>query len=77
MTKLTMKEQVLAFDRKKHFTQSCVKVTTNGEISYLTEINEFLVFDETYAYEVCRTSYPLIAVAAHTIYCEQYLEGKL
>lgn len=52
-----------------------VKVTKNGEVSYDLEDREFVVYDETYAYEVGRTPYPMLAWCMLTAYCEHYL-GK-
>lgn len=52
---------------------SCIKVTTNGEISFDAVNKEYIVFEETYAYEVGRTSYPKVAVSMLETYVKNYL----
>jgi hypothetical protein len=49
------------------------KVTEHGEICFDYTTREFVVFDETYAYEVGRTHYPLCAYAMLETYGEEYL----
>ena len=53
---------------------SLVKVTENGEICLDNITREYIVFDETSAYEVGRTHYEKCARAMLEAYCEYYLE---
>ena len=50
-----------------------IKVTKNGEVSWCTIIEQYIVYDETYCFEVARTSYPLVALSALSVYCRTYL----
>ena len=71
---LKMHEDVLAFDRHGYLPEGTLqRVTTNGEISYDVDSQIFVVYDETYAYEVGRTSYPLVALHMLQAYCKHYL----
>ena len=54
---------------------SLVKVTENGEICLDNITREYIVFDETYAYEVGRTYYEKCAIAMLEAYSKYYLEG--
>lgn len=54
---------------------SLVKVTENGEICLDNITREYVVFDETYAYEVGRTYYEKCAIAMLEAYSKYYLEG--
>ena len=49
-------------------------VTKNGEITQDESSKEYTVWDETYAYIVCKTMYEKVAYAAHKTYCEVYLD---
>lgn len=76
--KLKNRELVLAFDCDGVYDSGgnytdFTYVTTNGEISYEVCAEQFVVFDETYTEVVCRTKYPLVALAALEAYCEEYL----
>lgn len=55
---------------------SCVPYTENGEITYNTLTGEYTVWDETYAYIVCKTNYPKVAEAALQAYDEHYLDKQ-
>ncbi|AUR92185.1 coil containing protein [Vibrio phage 1.170.O._10N.261.52.C3] len=77
-------EQVMAFqENKRNFKHNLLtrpnyeKVTTNGEISYDTRTDEYVVYEETYAHEVGRTSYPKVAVNMLETYAEEYLDGNV
>lgn len=67
------KEALLSFNTKSSEIQSLTKVTTNGEICFDADEKEFVVFDETYAYEVGRTTYPMCALALLESYSAYYL----
>ena len=47
--------------------------TANGEITFNTITKVYTVWDETYAFTVCTTNYPQVAIAALKAYCEHYL----
>ncbi len=49
------------------------KYTEKGEITFNTETREYTVWDETHAFTVCVTNYPLVAEAALKAYCYNYL----
>lgn len=49
------------------------KVTENGEVCYDYKTKEFVVYEETYAYEVGRTAYPLCAYYMLQVYADNYL----
>ncbi len=50
-----------------------LKVSNNGEICYNTLDKTFTVWDETYAFEVGSTTYPLVAYSMLNSYAENYL----
>ena len=50
-----------------------IKVTKNGSITYDLTTNLYTVWDETYAYTVGETQYPLVAKAMLEAYCSCYL----
>lgn len=54
-------------------TPHYLKVTDNGEICYDTKERVFDVWDETYAYKIGTTSYPLVAYHMLESYGENYL----
>lgn len=55
-------------------SEKLVRVSSNGEISYDTITKEYVVFEETYAYEVGRTCYPKVATTMLKTYAKEYLE---
>ena len=69
----SQKQAVLEYKIDRERTQGLDKVTKNGEICYDYETKEFVAFDETYAYEVGRSKYPLCALDMFHTYCEKYL----
>lgn len=81
MSEFTNKEILLKFQedipRMKRFWKHPVeiKVSLNGEICYDTGTEEYIVYEETYAYLVGRTCYPLVALSMLESYGENYLEG--
>lgn len=75
-----IKSEVLNFNRDWAMPEkgmSLVKVTENGEICYDTEACLFIVFDETYCYEVGTTNYPLVAVSVLETYTSEYLKEEV
>lgn len=73
-------DQVLDFQENKRHNlpeedrnNLCIKITTNGEICFDAVNKEYIVFEETYAYEVGRTSYPKVATNMLKVYSEEYL----
>lgn len=51
------------------------KITPNGEICFDLSTFEYVVFDETYAFEVGRTSYQFIAEAMLDVYSSYLGKG--
>ena len=49
-------------------------ITENGEITKDLITGEYTVWDETYAYKVCTTSYEKVAFAALQAYADNYLD---
>lgn len=60
-------------DQMPKWSGGHIKVTKNGEISWDSQTREFVIWDETYAYEVGRTHYPLCALAMLETYAKEYL----
>lgn len=52
---------------------SLIKVTKNGEITFDPETKLYEVWDETFAYTVGTTQYPLVAKDMLESYCRNYL----
>jgi hypothetical protein len=52
---------------------SLIKVTKNGEITFDPQTNLYEVWDETWAYTVGTTQYPLVAKDMLESYCRNYL----
>lgn len=72
---MKQKEDNKTLDMFECISTNLERVTENGEICKDLNTKEYVVFDETYAYEVGRTHYPKCAEAMLEAYCEEYLEG--
>jgi hypothetical protein len=68
-----MLKQIENYIIKENVYSGLENVTENGEVCYDYYKSDFVIFDETYAYEVGRTKYAMCAYAMLVSYTENYI----